>query len=162
MKKSTVTKIAASAIILAVGFFFFNAVTESVTRVGENPGTNTATKGLVETVPFIVIAVFIVSVISLWYIPKVVERFRWSMYGRRMKRAYAAKFGGENPEFDREVDYRIKVMRVQGSGRTWTLAEDWLRRMTHFVEIPWKDLSDEASRDDEEYSNEETHTDVRI
>lgn len=77
-------------------------------------------------------------------------QFSWKRYGERLKRAYASKFGGANPGFNDEVDLRIAVMRTQGKGPTRTIAQDWLKNQAKFVEIPWQDLNDEASREQAE------------
>jgi hypothetical protein len=59
---------------------------------------------------------------------------RWESYGRRIKDAYSAKFGGDNPGFGEEIDKRINIMRSNGRGFTRKLASDWLKRMTKFTE----------------------------
>ena len=79
----------------------------------------------------------------------IITGFSSGRYGERMKRAYASKFGGTNKGFNEEVDARIAVMRTQGKGDTRTIAQEWLKSRAHFVEIPWKDLKDEASKESE-------------
>lgn len=74
-------------------------------------------------------------------------QFSWKRYGERLKRAYASKFGGANPGFNEEVDLRIAVMRTQGKGETRDMATLWLKNQAKFVEIPWQDLNDEASKE---------------
>lgn len=76
------------------------------------------------------------------------DRFSWLRYGKRMKRAYASKFGYDNSGFNQEVDTRIEIMRTQGKGTTRTLSQDWLKRNAQFVEIPWQDISDEGSQEE--------------
>ena len=72
------------------------------------------------------------------------DYFSWGAYGKRLKLAYAAKFFGDNSGFDQEVDARIAIMRVMGNGDTKVLAEEWLKKMARFVEIPWKNLGCET------------------
>ena len=149
MRKGIILKILLCLAIVGGSWFLLGALIESVADVRDNPEISSTAKGLASVLPLVAVMAVIISIISVWYVPKVVEHFKWSSFGRRMKRAYAAKFGGENSAFNTDLDYRIKVMRTQGDGHTWTLAEDWLRRMAKFVEIPWKDISDEASQEDE-------------
>jgi Na+(H+)/acetate symporter ActP len=58
----------------------------------------------------------------------------WEAYGQRLKLAYSAKFGGDNPGFDDEVNQRVRVMQRIRGGFTHTIARDWLRRMEKFTE----------------------------
>lgn len=58
----------------------------------------------------------------------------WGEYSNRIKKTYSAKFGGENPGFNDEVDKRIAVMQNCGQGFTRTIARDWLKRMERFTE----------------------------
>lgn len=39
-------------------------------------------------------------------------------------------------------------MRTQGKGDTREIAQEWLKRNANFVEIPWRDLSDEGSQEE--------------
>lgn len=80
--------------------------------------------------------------------PRFVDSFSWLRYGKRMKRAYASKFGGDNSCFNEEVDLRIAVMRTQGKGETRDMATMWLKNQAQFVEIPWRDISDEGSQEE--------------
>jgi hypothetical protein len=81
----------------------------------------------------------------------VVHYLKWNSFGERMKAAYAAKFGGENKEFNSEVDMHINAMKALGSGQTKSVNMDWLKRMAKFVEIPFV-------IPEEEYMSEEDKT----
>mgnify|MGYP001037211450 CR=1 FL=1 len=81
------------------------------------------------------------------------EEFNWYDYGKRIKKAYSTKFGYRNPDYEEEVDRHIEVMRTQDEGPTYEVAEDWLKRQAHFVEVGWKDLDYEASQDRSDWDN---------
>jgi len=63
-----------------------------------------------------------------------VDGDNYGSLGNSLKLAYAAKFGGRNPEFDKEVDVRIVQMQSLRKGPTREVAEAWLERMREFVE----------------------------
>jgi len=67
-----------------------------------------------------------------------VKRYRmWNAFGERLKEAYAAKFNGENSAFNEEVDTLIKIMRTLGKGYTKKIAENRLKALSSFAEIPY-------------------------
>ncbi len=59
----------------------------------------------------------------------------WIARGKAIKQAYAAKFNGMNPAFNKEVDSHVRVMMHNGRGITRSLAKDWLKRMGKFTEV---------------------------
>jgi len=61
----------------------------------------------------------------------------WKAFGNRLKVAYEAKFGYPNPEFNKMVDQHIKIMESMGRGYTKGIAEDWLKQMAKFTEVPF-------------------------
>ncbi len=61
----------------------------------------------------------------------------WNAYGNRLKTAYEAKFGYPNPEFNKMVDQHVKIMESMGKGYTKDMAEDWIKQMAKFVEVPF-------------------------
>lgn len=82
------------------------------------------------------------GVLSLAFIYKtgtiVVHRIMmWNAYGNRLKEAYSAKFGEDNPAFGDEVDGHIKVMKSLGRGYTKSVHLDKLKRLSSFVEVPF-------------------------
>ncbi len=82
------------------------------------------------------------GLISLAFIYKtgaiVVHRIMmWNAYGNRLKEAYSAKFGENNPAFGDEVDGHIKVMKSLGRGYTKSVHLDKLKRLSSFVEVPF-------------------------
>lgn len=79
----------------------------------------------------------------------VAKILRWNDFGNRMKVAYTAKFGGENVEFNKEVDMHINAVRVLSGGATKKIDMDWLKRMAKFVEIPFV-IPEEELRTEEE------------
>ena len=62
----------------------------------------------------------------------------WSAFGNRLKVAYSAKFNGESPAFSEEVDAHIKVMKSLGRGHTKSVHMDKLKRLSAFVEVPFR------------------------
>jgi len=69
-------------------------------------------------------------------IVRIIRYKKWDSFGNRMKEAYSAKFSGENPAFNAEVDAHIKIMKTLGKGATKGMTWDWLRSRCKFVEIP--------------------------
>ena len=70
-------------------------------------------------------------------IVRIIRYKKWDSFGNRMKVAYSAKFGGENPAFNEAVDQHIKAVKVFGKGYSKERNIQWLKRMAKFVEIPW-------------------------
>ena len=88
--------------------------------------------------PVMYVLAGVVSLLQLFMAGQEYVRIRkWKDFGNRLKLAYAAKFGGENKAFNDEVDAHIKVMRVMSKGYTKSLDEDWLKRMSRFVEVEY-------------------------
>lgn len=82
------------------------------------------------------------GILSLAFIYKtgtiVVHRIMmWNAYSNRLKEAYSAKFGENNPAFGDEVDGHIKVMKSLGRGYTKSVHLDKLKRLSSFVEVPF-------------------------
>lgn len=137
----------------AVAFFpMIDAATSDAIANAEAQGTEipAAQLAIMDSLPVIFGVAVLIGAFAYLVSPAgapIRERFKWAPYGRRLKRAYHAKYGYENPAFDDEVDNRIRVMRVQGKGHTRTIASDWLKRISKMVEVPFKDLTDEGSQE---------------
>ena len=57
----------------------------------------------------------------------------WYYYGERIKLAYEAKFGDNNPEFNKEIDLRVQqVERLRGI--TSQIAADKIKRYAKMTE----------------------------
>jgi peptidoglycan/LPS O-acetylase OafA/YrhL len=120
-------------------------------------------KTIVGILPILFVAVMIACVGAFAFGPGIVRRFKWSLYGDRMKRGYEAKFGHPSKEFNKEVDQHILIMRtMKEDSTTWRLSNEWLRSRAKFVEIPWKDLGDEASEEVKQGSDYEEETVSKI
>lgn len=112
--------------------------------IKDNSGAEPSLISLIDLLPF----VFTVSLLSgIIYIligrdapGEARPRFEWEKYGERLKSAYAAQFGGENPGFNDEVDARIKLMINTDYGYRRALAKNWLKRMANFTGIEWLKL----------------------
>ena len=108
------------------------------TELAKDETINEASRVLISIMPIIYILVVIVGAMSIMFATNyIVTYLKWRAFGNRLKAAYTAKFGGENIGFNQEVDQRINVMRSLGKGSTKSLAEDWLKRIAKFVEVPW-------------------------
>lgn len=98
----------------------------------------------------------------------------WEDFGNRLKLAYTAKFGGENPAFNQEVDSMIlqcKTLKKGIGSSAKTSAEMRLKEYAHMCEIPYiipeeEHLSEvektEALKDTTPYTytdNKHTYTD---
>jgi hypothetical protein len=136
-------------IILIIGvplsWFLLSKVSNSITIDPSNiSGAN-----LVNTIPLIGTAGVMLFIIAG---EKITEYMGWISFGNRLKKAYSAKFGGDNIEFDKEVDNHVNLMRTMGGDSTTkSIAKDWLKRTASFVEVPFK-------IPDEEYLSEKDKT----
>ena len=100
-----------------------------------------ATNALVSILPIIYAFEGVIVIIHIFTTTKEIIRYkRWDDFGNRLKLAYTAKFGGENKEFNEEVNNRIlqcKTMKVGIGSNTKGSAERWLKEYAHMVEIPF-------------------------
>lgn len=102
--------------------------------------TSTTIQSALDFLPFlplILVGGGILLLIAVNYAPKVMDYISWRNFGQRMKKAYEAKFGGRNEEFDREVDNRIAAMQYLENGQTRQQTVQWLKSHARFVEIPY-------------------------
>jgi hypothetical protein len=134
-------------IAVNIGAFFFarwgfssSTFSPLFQQFGETLGINPSVFSgwLLPLVFSIMMTLFIVkSIGGVSCVVKRVKRYRmWDALGNRMKEAYSAKFGGENPAFNTEVDAHIKIMKTLGKGATKGMTWYWLRSRCKFVEIP--------------------------
>ena len=139
MKNFPWTAIIRTILGIGAGIFGLFMLSDAIANLDTSEMTS-AEKGIIEVLPIVFSAVVIVGVVSGFYGVKAVVKYkRWTDFGIRMKKAYSAKFGGENPGFNEEVDLRINIMRaLKPNSRSKVIAEDWLKRMSAFVEIDFK------------------------
>jgi len=164
--KSAITKLLTTIGILAfVCLVALPLMDSGISQITNSESYSTTVKSMVSLFPIMYAILAIIGIIQIWYqAPVIIYHFKWIIYGERMKRAYRAKFGYDNKGFNEEVDQHILTMRTLDEGATRDINEDWLKRMAKFVEIKWKDLSDEASQevtggdDYEEVQDDKTQT----
>lgn len=117
----------------------------------EGEGLSPAGEAVFSLLPIVIAMVMIImGMVAVVGGEKIYYILKWNDLGSRMKEAYSAKFGGENPAFNTEVDMHIHVVRTLGK-KSWTkdVNVDWVKRMCEFVEIPF------IVPEEEHYSEEE-------
>lgn len=129
---------------IAMCYFVFPMVESAKDSVEQAEGDYTGITGLLDLMPFIYCIAVLLGIVQL-----IIGRdspiearppFEWEKYGERLKRAYAANFGGDNPGFNEEVDARIKLMIEADHGYRRQLAKNWLKRVSKFVGVDWLQL----------------------
>jgi hypothetical protein len=121
----------------------------------DTKGWNSALTMIVTTFLPIVFAACIILGLFRWFIrdegpaQHYIRYKKWDSFGNRMKAAYAAKFGGDNPEFDKVVDQHVLAMKTQGKGYTKDIDEQWMKRMAKFVEVPFAVPEEERLSEDD-------------
>jgi hypothetical protein len=139
--------------IFMIGIFAVIVITVINSEIASIPTDNMTSleAALITTLPVmtpVAYALLLVGVIAGAGVV-VTKILRWNDFGNRMKVAYTAKFGGENIEFNKEVDMHINAVKVLGNGFTKNIDIDWLKRMAKFVEIPFV-IPEEEQRSEEE------------
>lgn len=139
MRKKIITTI----IILIIGVGGLIAVNDSVNGFLLSPDINkysSNVKTMMTILPFMFALMVIFGALKNLGADtqeEIAAQINWTRYGERLKLAYAAKFGGDNPGFDQEVDLHIKILVDTDKGYTRQLAKDWVERMSKFVGIHW-------------------------
>jgi len=130
-------KIIRALINLAIGLSGISVISSEIKKI-ETSEMTSATQAMVGLLPIFYAVLIIISIAGIFMGGQAVYHYyKWNAFGNRLKLAYTAKFGGENPAFNSEVDGHIKVLQALGKGYTKSQAEDWLKRMAKFVEVPW-------------------------
>lgn len=131
-----------SAIAVCLGVGLIPPVVKNVSGITTANGYSSGTVGMAVILIIVFVSMIIFMILeSMMQEPKenveVVEV--WEDFGERLKVAYAAKFGGDNPAFNQEVDAMIlqcKTMK-KGIGDTKKSAELRLKNYAHMCEIPF-------------------------
>jgi len=154
-------KLISLVVMLIIGAVGFSVISSMAQSVSENvTQASPAVSTLLGMIPIMyVIATILVVFGLITGTVEVMKILKWSAFGNRMKVAYSAKFGGDNPGFDEEVDAHIKAVKALGKGFTKSVDMDWLKKMAKFVEIPFV-VPEEEYRSEEEktrdFDSEET------
>lgn len=136
-------KLTLSVVFGIIGYVIINILIRDM--IPEGGGTTASL--ITNVVPILFAVSVIIVVIRGMGVDKGDEAgFSWRDYGERLKKAYTAKFGGDNPGFESEVDYRIKLMVDTDKGYHREVAKDWLKRMSKFVAIDWLSLEDSDTK----------------
>jgi hypothetical protein len=124
-------------ILMGLGIFGYFMMNQQIASM-DTTQLSSAAQAMISIVPILFVAMVIgVIIMSLGKDSEAEKQIDWTKYGERLKLAYAAKFGGENPGFNNEVDYRIKILVNTDKGFTRQLAKDWVKRMSDFVDIQY-------------------------
>jgi hypothetical protein len=136
-------KIIQSIVTLIVGVGLFPAINSLTNEFLSSPNAGdytSAIKSLVSIMPLMFAIIVILGIFAGLGKDSEVEiaaQIDWTRYGERLKLAYSAKFGGDNPGFNEEVDNHIKILVNTDKGFARQLAKDWVERMSKFVGIHW-------------------------
>lgn len=148
-------KIIGVAFLALLSFALFPIVNKSVDDITSNDNYSSAVKSMAGVLPLVfMFALILGGGILVFGGMAVVRYLNWNAFGNRLKLAYTAKFGGENPQFNEAVDQHIQIVRTLSLGTetgTKKMAEEWLKRMAHMVEVKF-------SIPEEEYMSETEKT----
>ncbi len=156
-------KIIYAIIELIIGIVGCWLLLNSVQSINGDPAMLSSTKFAASVLSFAYVVLVIGSIIGVFrHGVEIVRYYKWSAFGNRLKIGYVAKFGYSNPAFNDEVDNHIRTMRVMVKTEQGTrkLAEDWLKRMAHMVEVPFAVPEEEHLS--EEQKTEEFKDDVMV
>jgi len=133
-------------IFLSFGGFIFVVpeMNKDIAKISTQNGYNSGVVGIAQTMPLVYGVMIIFVVFATIFGGKAVVEYikykRWDDFGNRLKLAYTAKFGGENPAFNQEVDAMIlqcKTMKKGIGNDTKRSAEMRLKQYAHMCEIPF-------------------------
>jgi hypothetical protein len=131
-----ISSIILSLIFSGIGVYILTNFMSTV----DTSNYSSAMRLLIQIIPVVFAIMIILGIVKSFGVDSPEERIDWTTYGERLKLAYTAKFGGDNPGFDSEVDYHVKIMVNTDRGYTRQLAKDWMHRMSKFVEVEWLKL----------------------
>ena len=139
LKTFAVLVVSAGAIL-----FLFPLINQEVSTISTTNGYSSSVVGMAQTLPLMYIACIILVVVASIFGGKAVIEYvrykKWEDFGNRLKLAYAAKFGGENSAFNKEIDDMVlqcKTMKKGIGDSTKSNAEMRLKRYAHMVEVPY-------------------------
>lgn len=132
-----------------VGVFLLPDITQNLPE-----DTPTAVKIMADALLPIYFVVIVLGAMATFAGTAIVYRYhKWNEFGKRLKEAYAAKYGYMNPAYNEQVDIRVRAMRalsrhtLQG---TKEANEEALKQLAHMVEvkyvIPFEDRLSETEK----------------
>lgn len=136
--KGVIVKLILTLVSGGVGFYVVTTLLNGL----DMSGYPASASAMASVLPVVYVAIVIVGIVKSIGVDSTEEQIDWTRYGERLKLAYTAKFGGENPGFNSEVDYRIKIMVNTDGGYTRQIAKDWVKRMSKFTELKWLKMDD--------------------
>ena len=136
-----ITALIISAIATFVGVSLIPTISTAVSGITTANGYSSTTVGMVGVVLVIFSAMIIFMMLRTMADKRQTELIKsWDDFGNRLKLAYTAKFGGENPAFNQEVDSMIlqcKTLKKGIGSSAKTSAEMRLKEYAHMCEIPY-------------------------